>query len=261
MTLLVGIVCPGGAVIAADKQASHGAMGAITVTQATTKITQVDDGILYASSGPVGLGQQICHIIASDAKEIHNRNYHSYVTLAQKKIRELLDPAWTTARIAAQAIGNAALADAVCGSLLAARFKDGIKLIEISPQGGWEFLTDNLPFVCIGSGKQNADPFVRYLRSIFFDQQPPNLNEAVLAAYWTVRASIDAGSPGVGIGIDVFVLDNSDPKSAVARKLEAADLAEAQGFMQEAEDSWRGIRDRIRGQGAAASEPPTPGTK
>lgn len=242
--------------IAADRQASHGAMGSVTVTQSTTKITQIDDGILYASSGPVGLGQQICHIISSDAKEIHNRNYHSYAPPAQKKIRELLDPAWTTARIAAQAIGGAALSDAMCGSLLAARFKDGIKLVEMSPQGGWEFLTDNLPFVCIGSGKQNADPFVRYLRSIFFDEQPPNLNEAVLAAYWTVKASIDAGSPGVGIGIDVFVLDNSDPKSAVSRKLDEADLAEAQSFMSEAEEAWRGIRDRIRGQGAAASEPP-----
>jgi 20S proteasome alpha/beta subunit len=83
--------------------------------------------------------------------------------------------------------------DAMCGCLLAANFRDGIKLVEISPQGGWEHLTEDLPFVCIGSGKTNADPFIRYLRYVFFEKQAPNLNEAVLAAYWTVQACIEAG--------------------------------------------------------------------
>jgi 20S proteasome alpha/beta subunit len=147
MTLLVGIFCNQGAVLAADKQASHGAFGHLTVGQPTTKIKALGDSILFASSGPIGLGQQLCHIVDVDQKEIPNRNYHLYATLLQRKFREVVDPALQTAANAARVIGQAAQSDAVCGSLLAGRFKDGIKLIEISPQCGVEHLTDTVPFV------------------------------------------------------------------------------------------------------------------
>lgn len=256
MTLLVGIICPDGAVIASDKQASHGAFGTMTVTQSTTKITPIENDILFASSGPIGLGQQIADAIDQDSNNIHLDNYHQYAPKGQQKIRELMHPSWQMAAVATPVIGSAAQADAMCGCLLAAAFRDGIKLIEISPQGGWEYLTDNIPFVCIGSGKANADPFLRYLRSVFFQDQSPNLNEAVLAAYWTVQACIDAGTTGVGMGVDVFVLDATGKKPE-ARQLDEADLAEAKSFVQEAEDAWRTLRDRIRGQGADASPPPT----
>jgi 20S proteasome alpha/beta subunit len=232
MTLLVGIYCKQGAVLAADKQASHGTPGQFTVGQPTTKIKALGDSILFASSGPIGLGQQLCHIVEADQKEIPNRNYHSYATLAQKKFREIVDPAFQTAAHAIRVIGQVAQSDSVCGSLLAARFKDGIKLIEISPQCGVEHLTDTLPFVCLGTGKSNADPFLRYIWSVFFDKRQPNLNEAVLAAYWTVKVGIDLKSFGVGFDVDVFVLD-------------------------EAEEAWRAIRDRMRGTAGEIAEPPT----
>ncbi len=217
---------------------------------------QIENDILFASSGPIGLGQQIADIIDNDSNHIHLDLYHQYAPKGQVKIRGHIGPALHTAGLASQLIGGAAQADALCGCLLAANFKDGVKLVEISPQGGWEYLSENIPFVCIGSGKANADPFMRYLRSVFFQDQSPNLNEAVLAAYWTVQACIDAGTQGVGMGVDVFVLDAAGEKPA-ARQLEEADLAEAKSFVKEAEDAWRTLRDRIRGQGADASPPPT----
>jgi 20S proteasome alpha/beta subunit len=228
----------------------------MTVTQSTTKITQIENDILFASSGPIGLGQQIADAIDADSNHIHLETYHQYAPKGQQKIRALMHPAWVMAAAAAPVIGGAAQADAMCGCLLAATFRDGFKLIEISPQGGWEYLTENIPFVCIGSGKFNADPFLRYLRSVFFQDLSPNLNEAVLAAYWTVQACIDAGTNGVGMGVDVFVLDATG-KKPVARQLDEADLAEAKSFVKEAEDAWRDLRDRIRGKGTDASAPPT----
>jgi len=90
MTLLVGIFCKQGAVLAADKQASHGGLGQLTVGQPTTNIKTLGDSILFASSGPIGLGQQLCHIVEADQKEIPNRNYHSYATLVQLRNLEKL---------------------------------------------------------------------------------------------------------------------------------------------------------------------------
>jgi 20S proteasome alpha/beta subunit len=257
MTLVVGILCADGAVIAADKQASHGYMGQMTVSQSVTKINLIDDLGLFAYSGPIGLSQQLCQVIQADIKQLADRNYHSYIPLCQKKVREVLDPAWNTARLATGVIGQAAQADVLGAGLFAAKFKDGVKLAEISPQGGVEHLSDGIPFVCLGSGKANADPFLRYIRYIFFQEKRPNLNEAVLAAYWTVRAAIDAGSPGVGLGIDVFVLDNTNAKTCRARRVDEVELAEAKSLIGEAEDAWRQIRERIRGAGGAETEPPT----
>nr|WP_280948356.1 hypothetical protein [Mesorhizobium sp. LSJC265A00] len=245
-----------GAVIAADRQASHGALGQSTVGQPTTKIDALSENILYASSGPVGLGQQFRAVITGDSKEIPNRSYASYSGLMQKKFREIVDPALQTAAHAGRLIGGAAQADVMCGSLMAAKFKDGVKLIEISPQCGMEFLSEGIPFVCLGSGKANADPFLRYMWSVFFDKNAPSLNEAVLAAYWTVKVCIDLKSFGVGFEPDVFVLESVEKGDFKTRKVAPAELQEANGFIGEAEEAWRAIRDRMSGKGKDAAVPP-----
>jgi hypothetical protein len=60
MTLLVGVLCSNGAVIAADRQAMHGAMGQMTVGQAVTKVRIIGSNsclrravtVVSASSSP-----------------------------------------------------------------------------------------------------------------------------------------------------------------------------------------------------------------
>jgi 20S proteasome alpha/beta subunit len=63
MTLLVGILCSDGAVIAADRQTTHGSLGRQTVGQTTVKVTPIKAKVLLASSGHRGLGQQFCHAL------------------------------------------------------------------------------------------------------------------------------------------------------------------------------------------------------
>jgi 20S proteasome alpha/beta subunit len=148
MTLLVGIVCDGGAVIAADRQASHGVFGNITVGHQVSKINAIGGNTLFASSGPVGLNQQLANVVQGELHQFKNRNYAGVATLLQKKVREIIDPALQTAGHAARVIGQAAQSDVLCSSLLATEFKDGLQLIEISAQGGFECLTPQLPYVC-----------------------------------------------------------------------------------------------------------------
>jgi 20S proteasome alpha/beta subunit len=111
MTLLVGIVCDGGAVIAADRQASHGVFGNATVGHQVSKISTIGGNTLFASSGPVGLNQQFSSILQGELAQFKNRNYAGLAILLQKKIREILDPAFQTAGHAARVIGQAAQND------------------------------------------------------------------------------------------------------------------------------------------------------
>lgn len=255
MTLLVGVLCSNGAVIAADRQASHGAFGQLTVGQPATKIKVIEQDVLFASSGAIGLSQQFSHIVEFEHPQFKNWNYQSLVTLLQKKFRDILEPAFKTAGAARTVIGDAAQADVICGSLLASRYKDGLMLTEISPQGGFEGLSKDIPFVCLGSGKQNADPFLRFIWSIYFDGALPNLSEGSLAAYWTVKAVIELlKSQGVGFTPDVFVLEQKGSEY-VGRQLVPDELKGHDEYIHEATQALLGIKNKIRGLGGS---PPAP---
>ena len=163
MTLLVGVLCSNGAVIAADRQATHGAMGQQTVGQSVTKVQVIRDEALYATSGHKGLGQQLCAVVEGKQQEFKNQGYDRNIVKLQEALRPIIDAGFQTARHAAAVLGNAvAASDCVCGGLLAAAFKDGLKLVEITPQVAVEYLTADIPFISMGSGKASADPFLGF---------------------------------------------------------------------------------------------------
>jgi len=60
-----------------------------------------------------------------------------------------------------------------------------------------------MPFITMGSGKASADPFLGFLRKVFWPVAPPTIQEGALAAYWTIQHAIDMKVSGVGFGVDV----------------------------------------------------------
>ena len=260
MTLLVGVLCSNGAVIAADRQATHGALGQQTVGQSVTKVQVIHDEALYATSGHKGLGQQLCAVVERKQLEFKNQGYAPNILKLQEAIRPIVDAALQTARHAAGVVGNAVAAgDCICGGLLAAGFKDGLKLIEITPQVAVEFMTADMPSISMGSGKASADPFLGFLRKVFWPAGLPTLQEGALAAYWTIQHAIDMKVAGVGFGVDIFAVEPSD-KTYKARELDDAEIAEHAEFMKAAEEALRGVRDALTKSPAnqtAAETPPT----
>lgn len=105
MTLIVGIICADGIVIAADQQATHGAMGVPTVGQAVTKVRIVDANILFAGRGHVGLGQQLCSVIDRKKTDIRSKLYNYAIRDIQADFRALIEPAFRMAKDAAQVVG------------------------------------------------------------------------------------------------------------------------------------------------------------
>jgi 20S proteasome alpha/beta subunit len=198
VTLLVGVLCSNGAVIAADRQASHGAMGQPTVGQSVTKVQVLHGAALYATSGHKGLGQQLCAVVDGKQPEFKNQRYDANIVKLQEALRPLVNNALNTAGLATRVIGNAAVADSWCGGLLAAGFKDGLKLVEITPQVAVEYMTDDMPFISMGSGKPSADLFLGFLQKVFWSSKLPTVQEGALAAYWTIQHAIDMKISGVG---------------------------------------------------------------
>jgi len=257
MTLLVGVWCHNGAVFAADKQTSHGTAGAMTVGHPTTKIVTLKNKALFASSGHRGLGQQFAAKLHTCVDNFSGQPASNAGQTIQSAFRELAIPAYEMAQRAAPFIGQqAAGGDVTCGSILAAKFNDGISIVEITRVGAVEFYSKDLPFICLGSGKQNADPIIAHLWSIFFAPPAiPTISEGALIAYWTVKTAISIASPAIGLGIDVFVLDpNSNPQT---KELTDDELKPHDDFINEAAKALRSIADRMRGKAEKLPDIPT----
>jgi hypothetical protein len=259
VTLLVGVLCSDGVVIAADRQATHGTLGQRTVGQAVTKIRTIGATGLFAASGHLGLGQQLASIVEQKQSEFMNQPYDRFIGKLQTALRAVVDPALNTARIASGVYGpQVAASDATCGSLLAAPFRDRLHLVEITPQVAVESMSPSLPFICLGSGKGSADPFLGFLKSVFWPDVLPSVREGALAAFWTVQHAIDMKVDGVGFDVDLFVVEKAG-SSYASRQLSSAELAEHTDFINASVMSLRGLRDGLGGSSSTGEvpEPPT----
>lgn len=105
MTLLVGILCQNGAVIAADKQTTHCSLGGMTVGLPTTKIKSVKDKALLASSGYRGLGMQLAAALEIHADGYERQLVTDSVKNIQTEFRKLINPAFEAASKAIPLIG------------------------------------------------------------------------------------------------------------------------------------------------------------
>ncbi len=134
-------------------------------------------GGLFASSGYVGLGQQVRAVIEHRRSEFDKQPYATAIRHVQDQVRPLLKSALEAAAIAARALGSAVVQEGVLHSLLVAPFKDGARMVEVTHQGAVEYLTPDLPFISIGSGKPTADPFLGFVRDVFWPKGQPTLQE------------------------------------------------------------------------------------
>jgi hypothetical protein len=160
-----------------------------------------------------------------------------------------VNPAFATVTAAAPIFGvQAVQGDVLCGNLLVAKSSNGVSIMEITPVGAVEFYSKDLPYVCLGSGKQNSDPFLAYMWSVYFSNSLPTLSEGVLMAYWTIQTAMKLGTAHVGLGIDVFTLDPAN--SPRIRELEEKELNGHQDFINEAANALRSVRDTMSGKAA-----------
>lgn len=233
----------------ADGAATLGALGQQTIRQSTTKLYTVNHCVVVGVSGPVGLGQRIVGEIEAvwTGKKLSGKKPTEAMTLLRLQLwNNVLNVEHQVAAVAKNSIGQLALQDTLASTLLALPLSNAPCLIQFDQQGAPELADDNLPFVAIGSGQAIADPFLAFIRRIFWANTVPAVQDGIFAALWTLRHAIETNPGGVSEPIEICVL-SKDGKDCKAKKLTEPEYEEHNVAIEAAELSLKKFREALTG--------------
>jgi 20S proteasome alpha/beta subunit len=215
MTLIVGIKCKEGIALGADGAATYGVLGTPTIRQSVKKkLRLMGSQVVVGVSGPVGLGQRIAGEIEAlqklgipidqnQRKLLSTCKPYEALGFMRHLIWSIVGQELEIARTASQAIGACAFQSALAQTIAALLVANEPCLFSFDQQGSGEQATDDLPFVAIGSGQLIADPFLAFIRRIFWKDQVPTLEQGVFAACWAIQHAIHTNAGGVGPPIQI----------------------------------------------------------
>ena len=252
MTVLVGILASDGAAIAADRQVTVGHVGLPML-----KIAPIGGDSLVASSGSLALGQKIRSVFETHHAELKAGSYAEHLPAIEQAIRVVVTPTLQMAEKTRYVIPGSENNALAC-SLACIPFADGLRLCHVDWDGSIYCLNENLPYVTAGSGKINADPFIRFIWDVFWPEPGhlPPLREAIFAAYWTVQMNIEYQSTGVGIGVDVWTVNRNADGSYTAAETDWTRLEPSGMFIESMKQAMRAQRDLTFRSGDLPAEMP-----
>lgn len=263
MTLIVGILCSNGIVIAADSAATMGSLGNRTVIQPTKKLEIISERMVLGVSGAVGLGQRFAHALSAAYSngEFSSKPPQETMVLISDKFRQDLFKEFQAAQAAMPIVGNGiASSPAITTSIVGMVISDKPCLFQFDHQGAPEQATQGLPFISVGSGQAIADPFLSFLRRIFWQTIEPNLNDGILAALWTLQHAIGVNPGGVAGPIHLITMakeptGRGNNTQWVTRELSDEELHEHEEAVKSAEEKLAHFRDEITSTDTAADIP------
>ncbi|MGH2359351.1 MAG: hypothetical protein ACRDGM_02260 [bacterium] len=245
MTAIVGVFCKDGAVIGTDSSATFTAGQSRTIEQQTEKIHIVDDHIIIACTGAIGLYQRFCAIVGKIWKD--NGFTGSEIEVAKRLSRETL-----------QDLAQTFLQPTGFGATIAFPIQHRPHLCEFLPDNFQpELKTNKLWYCSMGSGQQITDPFLGLMREVFWEKGPPSLQEGVFAVTWALDHVITLNPGGVKDPISIAVLEKLGDGKARARRLEPTELAEHRQNVTAAKAHLREYQKKLQ-PGAPAPDVPKP---
>lgn len=223
MTALVGIYCKDGVVIGADSSATFTAGQVRTIEQQTEKIELIGDHCILAGTGPIGLGQRF-----SDLVQLENKNsvFQGKLT-AMGAAKHLCQQAIND--FAQTGVGRGTYAALVAFGIRHEPFLCEFGLADFQP----ELKTSKLWYCSMGSGQHITDTFLGFIRRVFWQDGPPNVNGGVFAATWTLQMAIELNPGGINGPINIAVLEKDKNGKLKCRMLSPADLQEHEQKIRE----------------------------
>lgn len=238
MTVLIGIRCKEGIVVGADSAATFAAGQMRTIEQPVKKIAILEDRIIIAGTGEIGMGQRFCAAVkaAWDAKEFRGTAVDVGKALAARGINDFAST---------KAQGN------TYGALVAFPVSSSLELCELAVTNFQpEIKTNELWFVSMGSGQPIADPCLAFIRQAFWPDGIPSCEDGVFAVVWTLAQAIRLNPGGINAPMQVATLTMRE-RQPVARLLDDAEIAEHVANVDGAIEHLRQYRRDIRGASAA----------
>ena len=224
MTLIIGVRCGDGVVIGSDSVSTYASPdGQRTIEQDTgTKIRILQNSVLYASAGAVGLGQDVLRSLDSNWKTITRRpRYHTVKGgIADRIAGEInayarrMEETLVVANREQQYVTKLGI-----GFIVALPISDQFHLLTFDAHGNPEEYTSRMPIVTIGSGQAQADPFLAFVKRVAWnDQRPETVKQGIVGVLWTLRYVMARNSAlGVGGQMSIGVLEtaNNDWRASV----------------------------------------------
>lgn len=218
MTVLVGVYCRDGIVVGADSAAVSAHGQTPLIMQQATKIDIVGDRTVLATTGALGLGQRFRHHVEEEWREkgFQGSEHALSTSLCRRTLRDFES---TGVRFGNQGLGF--------GALLAAPLDGRQSLIEFGTTDFQpEIKSEQIMFVSMGSGQVLADPFLGFIRRVFWKNEAPRLQEGIFGALWALVHTIDLVPGTVSEPIQMAVLAREQKGQWRARKLVDDELGE-----------------------------------
>lgn len=247
MTVLVGIRCRDGVVIASDSAATFGANGQMTIgQQSVQKVSIIRDKIVFAGTGAVGIAQLIIESLGrgwADGAFKGARTPEQMMNIIGTRIGTLVGPYLQTANLQRGLTGEANAT--LCKSLIALPVANNFHLFQFDFNGSPEHATRDLPFVALGSGQAIADPFLAMLKRLLWPNEEPTLAEGRLAAVWTID-HVRRTTPG-GVGGDIQLATLTNSATGVPECVRLAEQNEVNEHLQAVDAALAALVAHIRG--------------
>jgi 20S proteasome alpha/beta subunit len=268
MTLIIGIKCSDGVVLGADGAATLAVMGQPTIRQQVrNKLQLLDSQTVLGVSGPVGIGQRFAGFLQQVLQQgIQLNGQHQPLSkvpafVVMQVIRDnfwnIIRPEVEISQKMAQSLGNSAMFQtAISTSLVCLLLCDEPALFSFDEKGAPEQATSDLPFVAIGGGQQIADPFLAFIRRIYWPRDLPNVDQGIFATVWALHQAIKTNAGGVGEPIQIVIVRKADGHSWRAEEMPEATWQEHLQFIESIEKEMRSLP--ARQQGAGSQIPPAP---
>lgn len=259
MTLIVGIKCSDGIVVGADGAATLGEMGQRTVQQPVRKLSILSHKVIIGVSGKVGLGQRIIERVGDLYSEgkLAGKKSGAAMSLLRAAIWPDISGELQAAREAQQVVGQIALASAISHTIVALPLDRQFSLIYFNQQAAPEEATEDLPFIAIGSGQPTADPFLAFIKRIFWPTGLPSLEMGIFSTFWTLQHSIETNPGGVANPKQIMVLEK-DGKDFKARELADEEVEEHYEAVSAAESTLKDFKTLTRASLTPPTSPPLP---
>jgi len=211
LTLIVGIACSDGIVLASDSAATFAMEGMPTIgQQQVTKIQTLSEVVLYASTGAVGISQ----LIANSLKTRWDKKEFSGIGTPEEMMHkigvgicELVRPYLESANLTRSL--NKDPSPSLCKCIVGIPVKKKPCLLTFDYNGAPEAVSAELPFVSMGCAQGIADPFLALLRRLLWQPgstSPPTIAEGRLVAAWTIEHARLTNPGGVGGPIQLSTL-------------------------------------------------------
>lgn len=247
MTLIIGILCEQGVVMAADGAALLAFPGSpVTVRQPVHKLRIIQRKAILGVSGHVGLAQRFESAIDALLKgpALHSPGMACIGAGVEtgKALKEHIYPEMRLAQMSVRVVPEGGRG-VVSQSLLAIAVKGDPCLIEFDLNGASEVKTPDLWFTSVGTGSPIADPLLAFMRNVYDwkDGRIPTLSQGRFLATWVMKHAILTDPGGVADPRQVAVLAKAPGQRNVwrARILTDDELGEPEQMCEHAEGALR----------------------